>query len=279
VDHSRPDSSSPAPDPEAFVALETGRLRLVVAPRWETALRGAGLTDAERLGALIDGLVPTPGRGAGRASTHVLHTEAGSVLLKRALKGGALGPLYMGRIPRFARAADEIEATAALYERGAPVLEPVLAAGVRDGLGWRAVVGTLFRPDSSDGATALARATRDVEIESANDRPGHALARHIGHAVRAFHDAGGTHADLAITNLLVDDGDGTVRVIDLQGAGVGAPPNDRRRQRELSRLERSIAHRPAIRSVLDELWPVLEAAYAAPRARTADAVAGARLIV
>jgi len=144
---SLPAPAEPADDPEAapsFVVVREGRVRLLVAATYEQALRAAGLTDAARLGALTDGLVPDRTRNAGRAATCILETERGPVFVKRALKGGALGPLFAGRVPRFARVSHEIEVTAELHRRGAPVLEPVVAAGLRDALGWRAIVGTVF---------------------------------------------------------------------------------------------------------------------------------------
>lgn len=256
MDDPRPTPEAPSrPERRAprFVDRGAGRARLRVAAKWQRAALELGLDDADRLGALIDTLVPDSSRSAGRAKTRVIETACGPLFLKRALKGGALSPLFAGRIPRFARALHELDATDRLAERGAPVLEPVLAAGVRDRLGWRAVVGTVFRPGTRDGASALA---------VVSDSPEHTdeLARRMGRAIRAFHDAGGTHADLAITNLLVDPATGDVRIVDLQGAGVGAPPPAARRRLELRRLRRSIERRPEIRPLLERAWPRLEAA-------------------
>ncbi len=239
-----------------FVSVRRGGLRLCVARPYEAAIRARGLDDAAHLRALVRSLEPDASRRAGRATTCVIETSAGPVFVKRALKGGALAPLFAGRVPRFKRVTHEIGATEQLRTLGAPVLEPVFAAGVREGAGWLAVVGTGLVEHAVDGATAIERA-----IDEGDDRVA-ALARRLGDAIRRFHDAGGRHADLAITNLLVPEAtDATVRVVDLQGARVGAPPSPARRRRELARLERSIAVRPAIRPALDVAWPALRSAY------------------
>jgi len=289
VDDPRPTPEAPSrPERRAprFVDLGAGRARLRVAVQWQTAALEMGLDDADRLVRLIDALVPDSSRRAGRAATRVVETGCGPLFLKRALKGGALAPLFAGRIPRFARALHELDATARLGARGAPVLEPVLVAGVRDRFGWRAVVGTVFQPGTRDGASALAALREHSEptvlqgsapsetarvhphvvgadrLRAADAHPMTAeeLARRMGRAIRAFHDAGGAHADLAITNLLVDPATGEVRIVDLQGAGVGAPPTASRRRLELRRLRRSIERRAEIRPLLARIWPVLEAA-------------------
>jgi tRNA A-37 threonylcarbamoyl transferase component Bud32 len=70
-------------------------------------------------------------------------------------------------------------------------------------------------------------------------------ARAAGAAIRRFHDAGGSHADLNIKNLLLCDcGAGIeVIVIDLDRARADRPPSPARRMRELMRLVRSIHKR------------------------------------
>jgi tRNA A-37 threonylcarbamoyl transferase component Bud32 len=63
--------------------------------------------------------------------------------------------------------------------------------------------------------------------------------------VRSFHEAGGRHADLHVKNLLLRSRDGELEVfvIDLDKAHAGAPPDARRRMRELARLYRSLLKR------------------------------------
>ncbi len=254
IDPARRDPA--AAPPLAFETTQRAGLHLHVTTDYAAALRRLGFDDAAHLRALVRSLEPDPSRRAGRAATRVIETPIGQVLIKRVLKGGVLAPLFGGRVPRFARARDEIDVTAALRARGAPVLEPVVAAGVRQGAGWLALVGTAFVADAVDGATALERAgARDAAAVTA-------LARRCGEAIRRFHDTGARHADLAITNLLVPPGDAPVRVIDLQGARIGAAPSLARRRRELARLARSIARRPAIAGLAKGAWPALEAAYA-----------------
>src|SRR5690606_36242029 len=63
--------------------------------------------------------------------------------------------------------------------------------------------------------------------------------RALAHAVRAFHDAGGDHADLNARNLVLD-GEGAGWVLDLdRGAATAGPAPARVRARNLQRLARS----------------------------------------
>jgi aminoglycoside phosphotransferase (APT) family kinase protein len=79
-------------------------------------------------------------------------------------------------------------------------------------------------------------------LECRDDARIAACAAAAGRAVRAFHDAGGHHADLHLKNLLVQPGE-RVLVIDLDRAKVGDPPPAARRMRELMRLYRSLIKR------------------------------------
>lgn len=113
----------------------------------------------------------------------------------------------------------------------------VLAAGHRHGLVWTAAVATVFEEDAEDAERFLARAPTGDEVLAA--------AAAAGAAVRAFHDAGGRHADLHLGNLLLLHRAGVLeaRVVDLDKARAGGPPSPTRRMRELARLWRSAEKR------------------------------------
>src|SRR5690606_11831715 len=72
-----------------------------------------------------------------------------------------------------------------------------------------------------------------------------ALLAAAGRAVRAFHDAGGSHPDLHVGNLLVRARDDApeVWILDLDRATAGAPPAPRERMAQLMRLVRSLHKR------------------------------------
>jgi hypothetical protein len=113
----------------------------------------------------------------------------------------------------------------------------LFALGHRRGAFWSAVLGTLYESGARDGLRLLAAAPQPDALAAAIV----AAAR----AVRRFHDAGGRHADLHLGNLLfLARGTGVdALVIDLDRARASAPPDARRRMRELMRLYRSLVKR------------------------------------
>jgi len=155
------------------------------------------------------------------------------VLLRPVLHGGLLGGLFRGALRSPERAVAELRATAALRAAGAPVPRPALVAARRSGLAWHAWVATVFEPDAPDVPSWLAKDPSRERVLSA--------ARACARAVRHFHDAGGSHADLHVKNLLVRETPAGCEavVVDLDGARAGAPPDPARRMRELARLYRS----------------------------------------
>lgn len=210
--------------------------RLVVDPAFAAAAQALELLDP---GALSRHLASASG-ARGRAHTAVLPLGGDLWLHLRPVRhGGLLGPFWGERLLGLGRAVRELEATATLRARGAPVPRPVLAVGARRGALWSAALGTLHESGTSDGARLLdarpAAGALRLAIEAA------------AVALRRFHDAGGRHADLHVGNLLFREQDGgfEVLVIDLDKARAGAPADPRRRMRELMRLVRSLHKRGA----------------------------------
>jgi hypothetical protein len=192
-------------------------------PRWEAvehALRGAGAT--------------------GRAATAILALPGRPerIHLRPVRHGGLLAPLWGGAIWGVARPAAELRATARLLGAGAPVPRPLLVAARRAcGPLWSAVFGTLHVEDARDGFAWLAANPARADLLRA--------AHAAGAAIRRFHDAGGSHADLQIKNLLVRErgADLEVLVIDLDRADASGSPPPARRMRELMRLVRALHKR------------------------------------
>jgi len=178
--------------------------------------------------------------GSGRAATAILALpgRAERIHLRPVRHGGLLAPLWRGAILGVARPASELRATARLRDAGAPVPRPVLVVARRArGPFWTAVVGTQHVEGARDGISWLAARPTPHELVRG--------ARAAGAAIRRFHDAGGSHADLQIKNLLLCERDGAteVLVIDLDRARAGAPPGPARRMRELMRLVRALHKR------------------------------------
>jgi hypothetical protein len=177
---------------------------------------------------------------SGRTATAILALpdRAERIHLRPVRHGGLFGALWRGAILDVARPAQELRATARLLAAGAPVPTPVLVAAYRArGRLWTAVVGTRHVEDARDGLAWLAARPARVELLRG--------ARAAGAAIRRFHDAGGSHADLHAKNLLVREhaGETEVTVIDLDRARAGTPPAPARRMRELMRLVRALHKR------------------------------------
>ena len=102
---------------------------------------------------------------------------------------------------------------------------------------WSAVVGTVHVEDARDGVAWLAARPAGAELLRG--------ARAAGAAIRRFHDAGGSHADLHVEESAASRarGGADVFVIDLDRARADAPPDARRRMRELMRLVRALHKR------------------------------------
>lgn len=186
-----------------------------------------GLTDPATLG--LRAVARAQGRG--QALTVPLHQGHG--VFRRYLHGGFLGP-FTGDLFRDRRSRDEVRVLAELRARGAPCPEPLAAYEQDVALGFRRLA-ILTR--AIPGARAAPEALRALAPGDVTGR--RRLLRALAYAVRAFHDAGGDHADLNARNLVVDP-TGQAWVLDLDRGVVlpGAAPAPVR-VRNLRRLARS----------------------------------------
>lgn len=218
---------------------------LVVDATLENAVHALALHEPERLRDVLAAAAAPPLGGRGPAAVVDLPTndaggDAGGAVrlhLRPLRHGGWLGGLLGRRWLGLARPVAELEATAELRARGAPVPRPVGVVGHRVWRFWEAVVATVFEEDAPDAARFLARDPAPARI--------HRAARAAGHAVRRFHDAGGRHRDLHVGNLLVREVDerAEVIIVDLDRARLGPDPTAARRMAELMRLYRSLVKR------------------------------------
>lgn len=176
--------------------------------------------------------------------------------------GGWLRGLTGRRFLGTARGDTEFAVTAKLRETEAPVPEAVLALARRRGPFWQIDVGTCFlEPSISLGKLfSDSRASDTV-----------AAAGAAGEAVRRFHDAGGSHADLHSGNLLVCQDE--VAVVDLDRARVLATVPPERRCRELMRFERSLRKRHARHPKLEEIRQSFLESYTAGDTKLGRALA------
>jgi tRNA A-37 threonylcarbamoyl transferase component Bud32 len=176
-----------------------------------------------------------PGHG-GRAPTRIvpLPHHSTRLHLRPVRHGGWLAALWGGRVLGLSRPIAELETTALLRSRGAPVPRPVMVLGRRQGGLWSATLATTHEEGAVDGERFIRAApTRRRLIQA---------ARAAGRAVRGFHDAGGRHADLHIRNLLFREEPSTIAVVvvDLDRGRVRSNLSPARRMTELMRLYRSL---------------------------------------
>jgi tRNA A-37 threonylcarbamoyl transferase component Bud32 len=152
-------------------------------------------------------------------------------------RGGAVRHLiydrYFGWTPRPIR---ELALTEIAIGRGVPAPQVLAARVDRLPFGWYR--GAIVTREVSDAATFA-----DVLRRLADGPERHRMLSAVGRAVRDLHDRGIHHRDLNANNILVDAVDGAWRVyfIDFDRAVVHRVVGSRVRERELRRLERSLA--------------------------------------
>ncbi len=241
--------------------FERGRTFGVVRREWrDTVERVLG---AESTGSAL---------GGGRGGTSRIATEHGDIVLRRARRGGAmrwLGETYFGLRPRPLR---EFAVLLRARRRGLSVPDPVAAmAERRFGIAYR---GLLLMRDL--GGTPLS-ALIGTEAP-ANLMP--LLAR----ALRELHDAGLSHPDLNLGNVLVIERSYERRIafVDLDRARLRSRPLGlSARRRCLRRLRRSASKLDASgrllsRAALDRLEEMYWGFDVTPRAPEKDVRAAAR---
>jgi tRNA A-37 threonylcarbamoyl transferase component Bud32 len=208
---------------------------LCVSAEFEHAARALGLLAPGGLErALAAGRGP---RGRARTAIVALPGRRERLHLRPLRHGGWLRVVFGDRWLRLSRPRRELRALARLREAGAPVPVPVLVAARRRRGFYRAALATLYEEGTRDGIALLA------------SRPDAAVRRRAaaaaGSAVRALHDAGASHADLHVGNLLFRERGDRVEalVVDLDRARVAPPLDARARMAELMRLHRSLVKR------------------------------------
>ena len=234
-----------APVPTGFRERREGSSSLVYDPAFEADLEHLGLLDPDALEQRIREAPSRPGSGpgvAGRAPTLVLTLRDGSRLLVRALwRGGVRAPLVGRRLGGPARPLYELWVTRTLRERSAPVPRPAFAWARCTGLLYDGGVATVLIEDTRDGLDFLEQAPSPARVRAA--------AAAMGRAVRAFHDAGGSHPDLHVKNLLLREPSNESMVVDLDRVRLRPTLPASARMAQLMRLYRSLVKR----SVLDRV--------------------------
>jgi tRNA A-37 threonylcarbamoyl transferase component Bud32 len=228
--------------PPGFRCLSTGRIFLVVDASLEEAARTLCL---HSLGG-VDRLFARGGGATGRGETALVEAPGSkqTLVLRRLIHGGLLGPLLGSAFFGMSRPLRELRVTAELRGAGAPVPRPALAWGRRiAGPFWHPVVGTYLEPGAVDALRFLGSEPDLPRLLRA--------AEATGNAVRRFHDEGGRHADLHLKNLLIRERDDRIEciVIDLDKARItpGLTPGERMAQ--IMRLFRSLLKRDVLERV------------------------------
>jgi tRNA A-37 threonylcarbamoyl transferase component Bud32 len=219
--------------PPGFVALQEGDGRWLADAGIADSLRSAQLLEAAGVRAAL----ASAAGASGRAATALVDVGGMSLVLRGVRRGGLVGPLLGAALLGPDRPLREIAVTAALRSAGAPVPRPAFGGAFRDGLVWNGAVATFLEADARDAEFWLRDAASPASL------PG-ALAS-AGAAVRRFHDAGGSHPDLHVKNLLVRErSDGCeIIVIDLDRVRIEAGVAPRARMAQLMRLYRSLLKR------------------------------------
>lgn len=224
-------SSRFAADPELadFTCLDEGGARIIIRRGYDDPVTRATILGGD--GGRIVGRT----RG-GRGSHPVVELSSGErVLLRDFRRGGAIRHFNAATYVLGNRALAELRTTVIAGNRGVAVPR-VIAAVERPGrFGYSAMLATIWIDGALDLATWL-------ELAAVADRQG--LAAMAGAAVGKMHEAGVTHPDLNLRNLLIAPGADSSRprvvIIDFDRAraGTGPVPGWRRRA-ELRRFVRS----------------------------------------
>ncbi len=158
-----------------------------------------------------------------------------AVHLREMAHGGLLRGLTGRRFLSLERARSSLAAAERLRSRGIPVPAPVAMHAERRGPFWQIALANEF----IDGAVACGHYLEAEQDGTRVDALAHTAAR----SLLAFHEAGGSHPDLHVDNLLVCQG-AALRIVDLDGVTVGnGPTPPRRRRTEIRRLLRSLRRR------------------------------------
>lgn len=206
--------------------------RVVIADCFRDRPGGAAL--ARNPAAVLEPAKRVPG---GRGPHRLLPARdwGTKVRVRPGRRGGLLGPLLGDRYASPARCFREHALVVALEAEALPVPTPVFAAAWRTGWGWRSAVATVEREGAVDLAGWLEGGP------SAEER--RAAARGVGRTLRRLHDAGVTHGDLQLRNLLLEPDSTTGALgclaIDFDRARRGPSLPPAARMREWMRLERS----------------------------------------
>jgi 3-deoxy-D-manno-octulosonic acid kinase len=228
--------------PTGFAERRKAGAHLVYDPGLEADLENLGLLDPnqfeERLRDASVGAGDTGSGSAGRAPTVLLPLRDGTRLLVRPFwRGGAIAPLLGPRLFGPARPLRELCVTQQLHQRGAPVPRPAFAWTRRSGILYRAALATFFEEGALDALAFLERGPGAKRVRRA--------ARALGHAVRAFHDAEGSHPDLHLKNLLLYESPRAdeALVVDLDRVDLEPHLGASARMAQLMRLYRSLVKR------------------------------------
>ena len=258
----------PNPAPDTFAFLEDGRARMLIRRGYEPYASYLGFADAPPMGAETVA-------GGRQAHPLVVLPDGGRAVLRTYRRGGALRHLNPSRYFLGHRAFEELRATEQAASGGARVPRVLAATERRQKIGYTATLATDWIPDAQEAATWLLGATRDARIAALRD-----AGRQIAHV----HDAGVSHPDLNLRNLLVRErgtGEGGERhngaragdavgpivyVLDFDRAKLYRGPVPKtRRLRDLRRLARSArkldapmgaAEWAALRSGYGLAWPL-----------------------
>lgn len=181
-----------------------------------------------------DDLEAFAGRGRG-ALSRVSDTPLGPVVVREYRKGGLLRGVRGRRFHGRYRPLDELVLHRRLLAARVPVAPAVGAVVLAGPFGWRGFFLSCEVGQGLDLETYLYDPASHPEWSVRE------VLAAAGASVRALHDAGVSHADLHLKNLLLDPSTAGVLVIDLDRSRAAAGPlSEEERLENLTRLARAV---------------------------------------
>lgn len=231
---------------EDFVELRAGRGKILVRRGYAEHAAELGLEgDPEGSGEAVPG---------GRAEHPLVQLPgAERALVRRYHRGGVIRHFNRTTYLAGQRSYHELWVTERARAAGVSVPLALAAAERRRAVGYSAWLATRWIPDARDLADWLT-------ADAVEERSDGAVLEMVGQQIAAMHDAGITHPDLNLRNVLVGVGGRDVYLLDFDRARVLAGPVPARRRRaDVARLLRSA--RKLRVPVPPDGWPAMAEGY------------------
>lgn len=197
------------------------------------------------------------GSAQGRGTTWFVKTPILPAALRHYFRGGLLSKVvddrYLFTGWQRTRAQEEFALLGYLYKKGIAVPRPLAARAVRQGLCYQADILV----EKIDGARDLVDVLKDAPLSMSQNHK-------IGQLIRKLHDAGVSHSDLNIRNILLDNA-GKFWLIDFDKCSLRIGKGGK--EANLRRLQRSFRKEKELNGILwqESDWQSILRGYVAIR--------------